>query len=140
MTHHLPVRIYFEDTDAGGIVYHASYLKFAERARTELLRHLGFENKTLKDKGGLIFVVRHIDAHYLSPAFLDDLLEVETTIPQIKNASFKMHQVIKRQNVNIFSMDVALVCVDSVKQRPLGIPPDIRHKFETFGTNTQTKD
>ena len=135
MSYIWPVRVYFEDTDAGGIVYHASYLRFAERARTELLRSLGFENKALKDNNGIIFVVRHIDAHYLSPAFLDDKLDVVTSIPDIKNASFKMHQVIKKGEVNIFTMDVALVCVDSVKQRPLGISPDIRQKFESFKTN-----
>src|SRR5471032_1766224 len=92
----LSLRVYYEDTDAGGVVYHANYLKFCERGRTELLRALGFSNKSLSEQRGLLFVVRKLEADYLLPAFLEDELEVRTVIAEIKNASFSMRQEVFR--------------------------------------------
>ena len=95
MTHHsIDIRIYYEDTDAGGVVYHASYLKFGERGRTEFLRSLGHENSQLTQEEGILFVVKHIDIEYHKPAFLDDFLRQDTAIEAIKNSSFIMRQVI----------------------------------------------
>lgn len=83
MSHSIKVRVYYEDTDAGGVVYHASYLKYAERGRTELLRFLGFENTSLQDQYGTIFVVKLLTVDYLKTAHLDDLLRIETSITQM---------------------------------------------------------
>ena len=93
MTHHsIDIRVYYENTDAGGVVYHANYLNFGERGRTEFLRYLGHENNELEKEFGTIFVVRHIEIDYHKPAFLDDLLRLDTSIDSIKNTSFVMRQ------------------------------------------------
>lgn len=131
-THSIPIRIYYEDTDAGGVVYHANYLKFGERGRTELLRFLGFENKSLLDQYGVLFIVRHIAADYIKTAHLDDLLRIENTITQLKNASFIMKQTVFRDQEMVFSMDVTLVCVDGKEYRPSALPTPVRQKFETY--------
>ncbi len=131
-THSIPIRIYYEDTDDGGVVYHANYLKFGERGRTEYLRSLGFGNKSLQDQYDVLFVVRTIKADYIKTAHLDDLLRIETSIIQLKNASFMMKQTVFRDQEMVFSMDVALVCVDDQNYRPAPIPPPVREKFETF--------
>ncbi len=107
----ISLRIYYEDTDAGGIVYYANYLKFCERGRTELLRSLGFENKSLMDREGLLFVVRRIEADYLAPARLDDLVEVHTSIGETGGTRFVMRQSVRREGKTLFEMDVTLVCV-----------------------------
>jgi acyl-CoA thioester hydrolase len=130
--HSIPIRVYYEDTDAGGVVYHANYLKFGERGRTEYLRFLGFENKSLHDQYGVLFVVRHIAADYIKTAHLDDLLRIETSIIQLKNASFTMKQAVFRDQEMVFSMDVALVCVDGENYRPAPLPTPVREKFETY--------
>jgi acyl-CoA thioester hydrolase len=132
MSHKIDVRIYYEDTDSGGVVYHASYLKFGERGRTELLRFLGFENKSLQDHEGILFVVRHISADYIKTAHLDDLLSLETSIVQLKNASLVMKQSAFRGKEMVFSMDVTLVCVDYKTYRPTNLPAIVRQKFEIF--------
>lgn len=112
MSHNIPIRVYYEDTDAGGIVYYANYLKFAERGRTEYLREKNLENRALMDKNGVLFVVRHIEADYLYPARLDDELRVETALSEIKNASFVMTQSIFCHDRLLFKMNVVLACVD----------------------------
>lgn len=127
--HNIDIRVYYEDTDAGGIVFYANYLKFAERGRTEYLRNLGFENKSLMDKQGIIFVVRKIEANYLTPAYLDDMLRMETGVIEMKNASFKMKQSLFRHNELIFSVDVILVCVDRTG-KPVRLPDGLRTAME----------
>jgi acyl-CoA thioester hydrolase len=94
--HVFPVRVYYEDTDAGGIVYHSNYLKFAERGRTEVLRDLGVEHRSLMDSDGLAFAVRRCEIDYLAPARLDDGLEVHTSIRKLGTASLDLDQVIVR--------------------------------------------
>ena len=89
-SHKIDARIYYEDTDAGGVVYHAYYLKFGELARSEFLRHINHQCSTLTKDLGIIFVVKHIEIEYIRPAFLDDVLCVETSIVELKNSSFKM--------------------------------------------------
>src|SRR5271154_3855573 len=91
-----PIRIYYEDTDAGGIVYHANYLKFAERARTELLRSLGHDHHQVLKEHGLILVVRHIEIDYQAPSRLDDLLEVRTEAVSVGNTSVGLNQAVYR--------------------------------------------
>jgi acyl-CoA thioester hydrolase len=133
MTHHsIDIRIYYEDTDAGGIVYHASYLRFAERGRTEFLRALGYQNSVLKKDYGTIFVVRHIDIEYLTPAFLDDALTLTTAIESLKNTSFVMNQRVFRGKEEVVSMKVALVCIDANTLKPVRLPETVKQDFENY--------
>lgn len=127
--HKLNIRIYYEDTDAGGIVYYANYLKFCERGRTELLRSAGFENKPLMEREGFIFVVRHLEADYLASAYLDDILNVNTSVELLKNASFIMKQTIFRHDVKLFEMTVTLVCVGT-NGKPVRLPQNLREALE----------
>ena len=129
IAHNIDIRVYYEDTDAGGIVFYANHLKFAERGRTEYLRNLGFENKSLMDKQGVIFVVRKIEADYLTPAYLDDMLRMETSVIEMKNASFKMKQSLFRHKELVFSVDVILVCVDRAG-KPVRLPDGLRTAME----------
>ncbi len=131
-THTLPVRIYYEDTDAGGVVYHANYLKFAERGRTEFLRSLGHENSTLSKELGMIFVVRHVEIDYLKTAHLDDLCSLKTSISALKNTSFIMHQCLERDGEVICDMQVVIVCVDSKTLKPVRLPEKVKNEFEQF--------
>src|SRR6056297_3656456 len=87
MTHRFPVRVYYEDTDMGGIVYHANYLKFIERARSAWVRDLGIDQNAMRERDGVIFAVRRIEADYLGPAKFDDALEVETRTVQVTGAA-----------------------------------------------------
>lgn len=132
MKHSLNIRVYYEDTDAGGIVYHANYLKFGERGRTEFLRQTGFQNQILHADRGVLFVVRHIEIDYLKPAFLDDELVLETTIKELKNSSFIMHQRTLRRAEAVADMRVVLVCVDSEKYSPVRLPEDVKKAFQSF--------
>lgn len=125
-----PVRIYYEDTDAGGIVYHASYLRFAERGRSEWLRENGLiKNSELLGKHGFHFVVRHITIDYLAPAHLDDLLHVETSVVDLGNASFTMQQQIMRDGLMIADLKVVLVCINA-GGKAVRVPDVLRNIFE----------
>lgn len=126
--HDMPVRIYYDDTDAGGVVYHANYLKLCERGRTEFLRSLGYENSKIRDEHGIIIVVKSLEAEYLSPARLDDFLIIQTRILSVKNTSFVMEQKAIRDGNCIFSMNIVLVCVNS-EGRPSKIPDDVKASF-----------
>lgn len=132
MKHSLDIRVYYEDTDAGGIVYHANYLKFGERGRTEFLRQTGFQNQVLHAERRVLFVVRHIEIDYLKPAFLDDELVLETTIKDMKNSSFTMHQRTLRNCEALADMRVVLVCVDAEKYSPVRLPEDVKRAFQNF--------
>lgn len=138
MKHHaFPIRIYYEDTDAGGIVYHGQYINFGERGRTEFLRHLGYNNSELTRELGTLFVVRHIDINYLKPAWLDDVLEIRTSVASMKNTSFVMHQTFFRQKDGaqeevIADMRVALVCVEASEIKPKKIPDAVRKEFAQY--------
>src|SRR5581483_12088671 len=94
--HFFPVRVYYEDTDAAGLVYYANYLKFAERARTEMLRRLGVEQERLRAETGLVFVVRRCAADYLLPARLDDDLVIVTRLKALRGASLDLDQDVQR--------------------------------------------
>lgn len=125
----IDIRVYYEDTDAGGVVYYANYLKFAERGRTELLRSLGFENTSLWSGHGVLFVVRRVVADYLKPARLDDLLRVDTSIGTIRNTSLTMLQTVSRDGETMCEMEVVLACVGR-DFRPVRLPEEIRRAFE----------
>jgi acyl-CoA thioester hydrolase len=123
-----PIRVYYEDTDAGGIVYHSNYLKFAERARTELLRHLGYDHKKVMDEYGLILVVRHIEIDYLSPSRLDDLLEVRTESTSIGNTSIGLKQTVYRDDRLLADLKVTVVAI-SKDGKATRLPPHLRQIF-----------
>lgn len=110
--HRFPIRIYYEDTDAGGVVYHANYIKFAERARTEALREAGLHQSTLWDSDNIGFVVRRIGVDYTKPARLDDLLSVETTLTEFGKASVTLSQVVKRADDVLATIHVKLAIID----------------------------
>ncbi len=122
------VRVYYEDTDLGEVVYYANYLKFLERGRTEMLRELGYEQLDLKSNDSIVFVVRHIEADYLKAARYDDLLEVVTTPLKIGRASFDLEQNVERDGELIFKAIVKLVAVDrSIK--PVKVPEEMARKI-----------
>lgn len=129
MKHKSEYRVYYEDTDAGGVVYYANYFKFAERGRTELLRATGFENSSIGETYGAGFVVRRLSADYIRPARLDDLLTVETDVETVKNSSFVMRQSIFCHNDLVFSLEVTLACIGR-DFRPRRIPDDIKRALE----------
>jgi acyl-CoA thioester hydrolase len=104
--------VYYEDTDAGGIVYHANYLRFAERGRTEMLRVLGIEQDALSRREGIVFAVYRADIHYAKPAKLDDALEVETTLVGLGAASMKIRQKLRRADNDLVHVNVEVVCID----------------------------
>jgi acyl-CoA thioester hydrolase len=130
MNHNLPIRVYYEDTDAGGIVYYANYLKFAERGRTEMLRTLGLENSKLRDEEGVLLVVRHLEADYTAPGRLDDLLNLETSVGTVKNTSFAMKQSIFCGERLLCSMTVLIACIN-LQNRPVRIPERLRQALIT---------
>ena len=120
----LPVRIYYEDTDAGGIVYYANYLKFFERARTEWLRELGFEQHTLLSHD-IAFVVIHVDMHNHAPAKFDDIINVHTQLSELKKASMVFTQTIKKEDNVLVSATIQVACVKLNRMKPCAIPPAI---------------
>ena len=123
--HHLPVRVYWEDTDGSGIVYHASYLRFAERARTELLRLAGGHQRQLLQDEGVAFPVRRLEIDYLKPAFLDDALDVATRVAAAGGASIDLAQSVRRDEEILARLQVRVACIDRTG-RPTRIPPAIR--------------
>lgn len=124
-THIFPVRVYYEDTDAAGIVYHANYLRFAERARTELLRDLNIRQRELAIQDGLQFVVRSCEIQYLATARLDDELTVESRITLIRGASVKAKQLIKSEGRHLVRMEILIACVNRVGS-PVRLPHHVR--------------
>lgn len=122
-------RVYYEDTDAGGVVYHARYLAFYERARTELLRQLGISQHKLLQES-IAFVVKKMDISYHFPARLDDLLTINSKIDQIRKASIIFKQtIINENNQVISSADVVIACVDITKMKPCGLPKSLVLEF-----------
>lgn len=121
--HRLPVRVYYEDTDFGGVVYYANYLKFLERGRTEALRSLGVDQVVLKETG-TVFVVRRVEADYLKPARFDDVLEVRTWAAGVKRASAVMGQQIWRGEDCLMTARITIACM-ALSGRPVRIPPEI---------------
>lgn len=116
------VRVYYEDTDAGGVVYYANYLKFFERARTEMLRTLGYEQDALKATAGIIFAVRSVQIDYLRPALFNDLLQVSAELTETKRASFTFSQQISRDDEVLSSSIIRIACLDAHSLRPKAIP------------------
>ena len=125
-----PVRVYYENTDAGGVVYHAEYLKFYERARTEWLRSLGFEQPALREETGLLFVVRGMQIKYQQPARFNELLEVRSRLSELGRSRFVFEQCLMRGEEILNQATVEVVCVAESGFRPIALPAHIRQQFE----------
>lgn len=121
-----PIRVYYEDTDSGGVVYHSIYLNYMERARTEWLRSLGFEQHRLRRERGLVFAVSHIDVHFLAPARLDDALLITLTLAKRGGASLHLRQQILRmpERTPLIQADVRVVMLNE-NFKPTRLPQDI---------------
>jgi acyl-CoA thioester hydrolase len=124
----LEIRVYYEDTDVGGIVYYANYLRFLERARTELLRQLGHSQHELLQEG-IAFAVRSVNVEYLKPARLDDLLVIETGIASLGRAQLSFVQHIWRDSERLLDAKIRVACIDPVRGKPMAMPQLIHEQF-----------
>jgi len=121
----LPVRVYYEDTDAGGVVYHTNYLKFMERARTEWLRSLGFEQDELRDRFGVVFAVRRMDVDFLKPALFNEMVTVTALVTQYGKASLVFSQSVDRGEQTLCRAKVKVACIDLERFKPTALPAAI---------------
>ncbi len=126
----LPVRVYFQDTDAGGVVYHAAYVNFMERARTEWLRTFGYSNAGLMTELGVMFVVRSMKLDYLKPAQLDDLVNVTAQIKDIGRSRITLWQEVRRGDELLTEGEVHLVCVSVQTFKPVSVPDVLRKQWD----------
>ncbi len=129
-TFSFPARIYFEDTDAGGVVYHAQYLKFLERARTEWLRHLGFTHGELERKHKVRFVVSDVTLSFLKPAKLDDTIAINVNIETLGRVRAVFLQEIRRGEEVLLRAQVTIACLASEGMKPVEIPSEVKRKME----------
>ena len=123
--HHIHFPVYYEDTDAGGVVYYANYLRFAERGRTEALQLAGIDHVSLMEQHGVWFVARRCVIDYIKPGRLDDILTVRTSIREMRNTSLLMRQEITRDTQDIAVVDAFMVCVNG-QVKPQRIPEPVR--------------
>ena len=130
--HVFPLRVYYEDTDAAGIVYYVNYLKFAERARTEMLRLLGRQQQAMMEQGGVVFVVKRCELDYHAPARLDDALEVHSRLVEVGGASLRLNQRLMRGDTLLAEMHFRLAVLDR-NGKPARLPADIRDRLEAIG-------
>jgi len=130
--HQHSLRVYYEDTDAGGIVYYANYLKFIERARTELLRQLGVESSDLMNTHGVAFAVKRCLVDYHMPAVLDDALVVDTKVIRVGGASLDLQQIVTRGTDHLVTVDIKLGCLDLRIGRPKAMPSEVRVILNTY--------
>jgi len=122
----LPVRVYYQDTDAGGVVFHATYLDFFERARTEWLRHLGFDIRRLAEADGILFIVRELRVAYARPAQLDDLLTVTVAVQHLGRAQFTLAQQVLRGEELLANASINLACITVGSLKPARVPEALR--------------
>ncbi len=137
--HVWPIRVYYEDTDAAGIVYYANYLKFAERARTEMLRAIGIDHSRMQTETGLAFAVRDCAVDYRLPARLDDALEVHTRVLEVSGAAIRAEQNVLRDVELLVSIALRIVCLRA-DGRPARLPPDIRAAVAPFDARHTTSE
>lgn len=130
--HVLPVRVYFEDTDAGGITYHASYIRWCERGRTDFLRLLGTDSRRMIDGSASFepaaFVVRRMRCDFLKPSQMDDILEIDTRVKEVGGASATLSQSVNLDGKPVFELEVVVVLV-AISGKPLRIPAAVRAAF-----------
>jgi len=125
-----PVRVYYEDTDAGGVVYYANYLRFFERARTERLRALGFEQDALRQDYGVLFAVRSVQVDYLKPARFNDSLRVSAEVGELRRASLSFHQEIRRRDELLCEARIRIVCLTDGELKPVAIPDHLLQRIK----------
>ncbi len=132
--HEVNFRVYYEDTDSGGVVYHSNYLKFTERARTELMRSIGIEQREFAEKAGIIFMVSKMEIKFSKPAKLDDILTIRTKVIKINNVSLDLFQEIMLSENSICEMSVKIACIknETNKFKPTKIPDLIKQKLEKY--------
>jgi acyl-CoA thioester hydrolase len=131
MTHFTwPVRVYYEDTDAGGVVYYANYLKFMERARTEWLRALGVEQDRLRQEEGLLLMVHSLSVRYKKPAKFNEALLVSVHVQYLGKAKITFMQQILRQDEVLCESEVTIACVDEATGRPSAFGQQLQHAFK----------
>lgn len=128
----IPVRVYYEDTDAGGVVYYANYLRFFERCRTEWLRSIGHSHTDMGDAAGIGFVVRNVNVDYLKPARLDDLLTIGLEVEKLGRAQVLLRQYARRGEEDLAVGTVQVVSVDIAKMKSAPFPASLRHKLEAL--------
>jgi len=121
MIYRLPIRVYYEDTDMAGIVYYANYLRYIERGRSEWVREVGLDQNVMKDRDGIVFAVRRVEADYLAPARLDDELVVETWVESLKPVRMVMGQEVKRGDEVLFRAMVTVICM-TLAGKPVRLP------------------
>ncbi len=126
-----PIRVYYEDTDSAGVVYYANYLKFIERARTEWLRALGFEQNELAAQHQVVFVVRAVAIEYLKPSLFNDRLQATVELAKVGNSQIVLMQRVMRENEELVTAEVRVVCVNAATFRPVRIPKAIITKIGT---------
>jgi len=134
--HRFPVRVYYEDTDAAGIVYYANYLKFIERARTEMMRLYGVEHEKARQSGGTAFIVRRCEIEYIAPARLDDALVVETRLKGLGGATILLSQDVLRDATLLVRASVLVACVGA-QGRPVRLPAELRSSLSSFNDKPQ---
>ena len=134
--HSFPVRVYYEDTDAAGIVYYANYLRFAERARTEMLRTIGIGQRNPEEEAGVSFAVRRCSVEYLAPARLDDMLEIRTRITGLSGAAIEAEQIVRCDANDLARLTVMLVCRDR-RGRATRLPKTVREALNRFTESKQ---
>ncbi|MCR9169129.1 MAG: tol-pal system-associated acyl-CoA thioesterase [Rhodobacteraceae bacterium] len=127
MVHELPIRVYYEDTDMGGIVYYANYLRYIERARSDWVRSLGVDQNAMREKDGVVFVVRRVEADYLKPAKFDDELLVRTVVKAVTGVRLIMSQEVIRGDDLLFQAEVTVVCIGEGGV-PARLPANIRRR------------
>lgn len=128
----LPIRVYYEDTDTGGVVYHSNYLNFMERARTEWLRSLGFEQDELVRSNGVLFAVSAVNIHFQKPARFNQLLDVTVAIDRCGAASLGLLQEVRRDAETLASAEVRIACLDAQRFSPVAIPAPVAAKLEAM--------
>ena len=129
------LKVYYEDTDSGGVVYYANYLKFLERARTEALFSIGFSNKKVKEQFNSLIIVKSCNIEYKKPAYLEDELNVRSFVKSITKTSFFMNQVITKREETIVEAQIHLVFVNE-QGKPVKIPDEIYSKFKPYFCDT----
>ncbi len=131
-----PLRVFYEDTDAAGIVYYANYLKFIERARTEMLRLAGIDHSSMRQEHGVLFIVRNCTLDYRQPARLDDMLDIHTRILAVKGATLAAEQIVTRDGTVLVHADLRLACINE-NGAPVRFPPNLRNALEALRLGSQ---
>ncbi|MHB8742831.1 MAG: tol-pal system-associated acyl-CoA thioesterase [Sulfuricaulis sp.] len=126
----IPIRVYYEDTDAGNVVYHANYLKFMERARTEWLRVLGFEQDELVRRDGILFAVRSAKLDFLKPARFNELLQATVQVTKRGNASITFAQQLRRDSLTLCEGEVKVACLNAITFAPCPIPERVGSQLD----------